>query len=122
MVFTQFCDFAFAASGVYVVVALVADDGEVPFDVLTTGFVGFEVMEFEEAGVIGRPKSLVPVAKAACVPVSFVHVFLDGLGDMAVVRLGDAFRGKQDVLAHAEVGVSGEARCDGVAVFGAKFT
>lgn len=82
------------------VVTLAANGNEIPLHVRPVIFMMLKVMQFEDSRVVGGPTLMLPSANAACVAVTFIHSPLNRLGDLAVVRLGNAFLRLQHVLSH----------------------
>ena len=104
----------------HLVVALAANNDEIPFHVRSAIFMMFKVVQFEDSRVGGGPTLMLPSANAAGVAVTFIHSPLNGLGNPAVVGFRNAFVGLQGVLSHVQVGAPRKPRGDGVALFGAK--
>ena len=82
------------------VVALAANDDEISFHVRSALFMMLKVVEFKNPWVGGGPALMLPSANAACVAVAFIYGPLNVLGNLAVVRLGNAFSRLQNVLSH----------------------
>ena len=82
------------------VVTLAANDNEIPFHVWAPGFMMLKVVEFEDSWVGSGPALMLPSANPARVPVAFLHSPLNTLGNLTVVRLGNAFFGLQHILSH----------------------
>ena len=107
-------------AGVNLVVTFAANDDEIPFYVRSSIFMMLEVVQFEDSRVAGGPALMLPSANPACVAVPFVYCPLNGLRDLTVVRLGNAFSGLQDVLPSLKVGAACQTSGDGVAVLGSE--